>query len=122
MDPATLLPLILLVAVFYFLIIRPQRRRQQEQQNTLNQLGAGRRVMTASGMYATVTAVEGDEVELEIADGVRVRFVKAAISKVLPEQVPPVDPAFDPIRDDARVDLSEERPPLPGRPEGDTPR
>lgn len=118
MDAAAILPLIILVAVFYFLIIRPQRRRQQEQQNTLRELGPGRRVMTASGMYGTVTAVEDGEVELEIADGVRVRFVKAAIAKVVPDDVPPVEPDLDP------VDLSEapELPPAPGRSEGDTPR
>ena len=62
--------LIVLVFVgFYFLMIRPQRRRQQavaQQQNTVN---PGARVRTTAGMYATVTAVDGDDVVLEVAPG-----------------------------------------------------
>ena len=76
--------LIVLVFVgFYFLMIRPQRRRQQrvaQQQNTVN---PGARVRTTAGMYATVVEVDGDDVVLEVAPGVEVRYLKRAIMEVV---------------------------------------
>jgi preprotein translocase subunit YajC len=76
--------LIVLVFVgFYFLMIRPQRRRQQavaQQQKTVN---PGARVRTTAGMYATVVAVDGDDVILEVAPGVEVRYLKRAIMEVV---------------------------------------
>ncbi len=76
--------LIVLVFVgFYFLMIRPQRRRQQavaQQQKVVN---PGARVRTTAGMYATVTAVDGDDVVLEVAPGVEVRYLKRAIMEVI---------------------------------------
>ena len=80
--------LILIVVVFigfYFLLIRPQRNRQRkvmEQQNTVT---PGARVRTTAGMYATVVAVDGDDVVLEIAPGVEARYLKKAIMEVLGE-------------------------------------
>ena len=81
----TLLPVILIGVVFYFLLFRPQRRRQQQQQQMQRQIEPGQRVMTTAGMLADVVAVEDDAVVLEIAPGVEVRFVKAAIGQVLPD-------------------------------------
>jgi preprotein translocase subunit YajC len=76
--------LIVLVFVgFYFLMIRPQRRRQQQvaqQQKTVN---PGARVRTTAGMYATVVEVDGDDVVLEVAPGVEVRYLKRAIMEVV---------------------------------------
>jgi preprotein translocase subunit YajC len=79
------LPVILIGVVFYFLLFRPQRRRQQQQQQMQRQVEPGQRVMTTAGMIADVVAVEDDAVVLEIAPGVEVRFVKAAIGQVLPD-------------------------------------
>ncbi|WTZ24291.1 preprotein translocase subunit YajC [Microbispora sp. NBC_01389] len=79
----TFLPLILLVVVFYFLMIRPQRRRQQEQIQMQNSLTPGVRVMTTTGLFATVVALEDDDVVLELAPGVETRWTKGAISRVL---------------------------------------
>jgi preprotein translocase subunit YajC len=83
-TPATLLPLVLLAAVFYFLIVRPAKRRQAEQRATVSQLEPGRQVMTTGGLFGTVTAIIDDRVEIEIAPGVRVRYLAGAISKVVP--------------------------------------
>ena len=64
----TFLLLIVLVFVgFYFLMIRPQRRRQQQAQQQQRTLSPGARVRTTAGMYATVSAVDGDDVILEVA-------------------------------------------------------
>jgi len=66
-----------------YLTIRPQRRRQQQvaqQQKTVN---PGARVRTTAGMYATVVEVDGDDVVLEVAPGVEVRYLKRAIMEVV---------------------------------------
>ena len=80
----TFLLLIVLVFVgFYFLMIRPQRRRQQATQQQQKTVAPGARVRTTAGMYATVTAVDGDDVVLEVAPGVEVRYLKRAIMEVI---------------------------------------
>jgi preprotein translocase subunit YajC len=79
----TLLPFLLLIVAFYFLILRPARARQASQAAVHSQLRPGVEAMTTSGLFGTVTAVEGDKVELEIADGVRVRFMAAAVAQVI---------------------------------------
>jgi preprotein translocase subunit YajC len=80
----TFLILIVLVFVgFYFLMIRPQRRRQQAVQQQQKTVSPGARVRTTAGMYATVVAVDGDDVILEVAPDVEVRYIKRAIMEVL---------------------------------------
>ena len=76
--------LIVLVFVgFYFLMIRPQRRRQQQVAQQQNTVSPGARVRTTAGMYATVVAVDGDDVVLEVAPGIEVRYLKRAIMEVI---------------------------------------
>jgi preprotein translocase subunit YajC len=79
----TFLPLILLLVVFYFLLIRPQRKRQQEHLRMQQSLTPGTRVMTTTGLFGTVTAVDDDEMVLEIAPGVETRWLKAAVGRVI---------------------------------------
>ncbi len=80
----TFLLLIALVFIgFYFLMIRPQRRRQQQAQQQQRTLTPGARVRTTAGMYATVSAVDGDDVILEVAPGVEVRYIRRAIMEVI---------------------------------------
>jgi preprotein translocase subunit YajC len=80
----TFLLLIVLVFVgFYFLMIRPQRRRQQQAQQKQKTLSPGSRVRTTAGMYATVSAVDGDDVILEVAPGVDVRYMRKAVMEVM---------------------------------------
>ena len=96
----TLLLLIVLVFVgFYFLMIRPQRRRQQQAQQQQRTLTPGATVRTTAGMYATVSAVDGDDVILEIAPGVDVRYTRRAVMEVIssgePEETETVTDAHD---------------------------
>ena len=80
----TFLLLIALVFIgFYFLMIRPQRRRQQQAQQQQRTLTPGARVRTTAGMYATVSAVDGDDVILEVAPGVDVRYMRRAVMEVI---------------------------------------
>jgi len=82
-NPTTLIFIVLIVAVFYLLMIRPQQRRKQQAQQQANTLGPGAEVVTTAGMYATVTAVDGDDVILEVAPGCEVRYMKRAIMNVV---------------------------------------
>jgi len=82
-EIGALLPIVLLIAAFWLLILRPARARQNQANAVMRQLGVGSRIMTTAGLFGTITALEDDEVELEIAPGVRVRYVKAAIAKVV---------------------------------------
>ena len=82
----TFLPLIVIVGAFYFFLIRPQRNRQRQQAQMQKNLEPGTRVVTTSGMYATVVEVNDDGLVLEIAPGVEAQFVAQAIMRVLPEE------------------------------------
>jgi preprotein translocase subunit YajC len=80
----TFILLIALVFVgFYFLMIRPQQRRRQQAAQQQNAVTPGARVRTTAGMYATVSAVDGDDVILEVAPGIDVRYMKRAIMEVV---------------------------------------
>ena len=80
---SSLIMIALMVVVFYFLLIRPQRKRQQEQVKMQNSLTPGTGVMTTTGLFGTVVAIDNEDVILEIAPGVETRWVKAAIGRVL---------------------------------------
>jgi preprotein translocase subunit YajC len=90
-----LLILPLMIVVMYFLLIRPQQRRMKAQQDLLRAIGDGDEVITASGMYGFVTAIEGDTVWLEIAEGVDIRVSKSAIARKLDSAASGADAAHD---------------------------
>jgi len=80
--------IIVILVLMWFLLIRPQRRRQVESQHLLDSLTVGKEVVTAGGLYGTITALEDDEARLQIAEGVEVRVAKRAIAGVLSEDDP----------------------------------
>ena len=80
---AMIVPLILIMAVFWFLLIRPQQKRAKEHQELIQGVRRGDVVATTGGMIGKVARVVDDnEVLLEVADNVRMRFQKQAISEV----------------------------------------
>ena len=85
-----LLPILLIVVLGYLMVVRPAQRRQQAAARVASVLEPGARVMTTAGLFGTVRGVEDDEVELEIAPGVVVRYVKGAIAKVVEPAAPSV--------------------------------
>jgi preprotein translocase subunit YajC len=91
-ELGALLPILLIIVAFYFLILRPAQKRQAAQRQIVSSLTPGVRVMTTGGLFGTVVAVEGDQIALEIADGVVVRYLDGAISKVVTDS-PGTDPA-----------------------------
>ena len=105
-----LIGLVVLFAILYFVMIRPQRNRQRQAQQTQREVQPGSRVRTTAGMYATVVAVEDQDVILEVAPGVEARFMRRAIMDVVPEETgqdytvdAPEDPSetYDEAEDDA---------------------
>ncbi|MDP5215859.1 MULTISPECIES: preprotein translocase subunit YajC [Ruegeria] len=86
---AQFLPLILIFAIMYFLLIRPQQKKVKEHQAMVNALRRGDQVVTQGGLIGKVTKVKDDgELEVEIAEGVKVRVVQATISQVLNKTEP----------------------------------
>ena len=80
------LPLVLVGLVFYFVLIGPERKNRKKRETMLAELKKGDRVMTSSGLYAQVAQVQGEEVTLQVADGVRLRFALQAVqTKIEPD-------------------------------------
>src|SRR5580700_8916397 len=76
-------PFILIIVIMYFLILRPQQRRVKQHQDMVKALRRGDTVVTNGGLVGKVTkVVDDDQVEVEIADGVRVRQMRSMISEV----------------------------------------
>lgn len=77
------LPFILIIVVFYFFLIRPQQKRAKEHKEMVNNVRRGDVVVTSGGIVGKVTKVVDDnEAEIEIAEGVKVRVVKATLADV----------------------------------------
>ncbi len=77
-------PLVLIFVVFYFLLIRPQQAKVKAQREMLSGVKRGDRVVTGGGIIGLVTKVISDsELQVELAEGVRVRIVKQTITDIL---------------------------------------
>jgi preprotein translocase subunit YajC len=79
----TIAYLVVVVVGFYLLFIRPQQKRQKEISELLASLEVGDRIVSASGMYGTIRGIDGDEIDLEVAEGVVVRMMRAAVTRKL---------------------------------------
>jgi len=103
-NPTTLILILVVVVGFYMLMIRPQRRRQQQAQQQQSSVQPGARVRTTAGMYATVVDVDGDDVVLEVAPGVEVRYMRRAVMDV----VSPGEEAEETMTDSVDDDVEDE--------------
>lgn len=89
-----LLPLIVLVLLGYLLLVRPMRRRSRQAAELQSSLAVGRRVMMGSGIFGTIRALDADDrVRVEIADGVVVEVLRAAVTRLLTDEPPEPDAA-----------------------------
>lgn len=69
-------PFVLIIVVFYFLLIRPQQKRQKEASQMRDALKRGDRVVTQGGILGTIKKVSGEELVIELSDGVQVQLLK----------------------------------------------
>ena len=79
------LPLIVIFVVFYFLLIRPQMKRAKEHRQLVSALAVGDEVVTTGGLLGKVTNVTDSFITLEVADNVKVKLQKHAVSSVMPK-------------------------------------
>ena len=84
-------PLVLIFIIFYFLLIRPQQRRVKQHQSMVQAVKPRDTVVTGGGLIGKVTKVDDQEVEVEVAQGVRVRVVKSTLSDVRPHGAKPAN-------------------------------
>jgi preprotein translocase subunit YajC len=76
-------PILLLVVIFWLLIFRPQQKRAKAQQEMLSKISRGDTVVTTGGIVGKVTkAVDGEDLEVEIAQGTRVKVVRGMVADV----------------------------------------
>lgn len=92
----TMLPFVLIFVIMYFLILRPQQKRAREHAELVKNLRRGDTVVTSGGLVGKVTkVVDDDQIEVEIADGVRIRQMRSMVSGVRAKT--------EPAKDDART-------------------
>jgi preprotein translocase subunit YajC len=78
-------PLLVIMVIFYVLLILPAQRRQKKTTEMLSALKNGDKVVTNGGIYGTIVGIEGEAVQLRIADQVKVKVLRSAISALQPE-------------------------------------
>ncbi len=82
-NPLTLI--LIICAVFYFIVIRPSRKSQQDTETMRNKLKNGDRVLTSGGIYGTVVGVSDDQIQVRVADSVKIHFAKSAVTQLVEE-------------------------------------
>ncbi|MEO1910996.1 MAG: preprotein translocase subunit YajC [Paracoccus sp. (in: a-proteobacteria)] len=85
---AQFIPLILIFLIMYFLMIRPQQKRAKQHREMVSNVKKGDTVITQGGILAKVASVRDDELEVEIAQGVRIRVVRSTIAQVVNKTEP----------------------------------
>jgi len=75
-----LFPIAIFVLIFYFLILRPQNKRRKEQETLIGGITRGDQIVTHGGIFGTVKEIRDDSFMLEIAEGVKIRILKVAVS------------------------------------------
>jgi preprotein translocase subunit YajC len=76
-------PLVLMIpimAIFYFMLIMPAQRRQKKVNEMLNNLKNGDKVVTSGGIYGTIVGLEGDAIQLRIAEQVKIKVSRSAVA------------------------------------------
>ena len=77
------LPIVAIGAIFYFLVIAPANKQRRQTQDMLAALKKGDRVLTTGGLYGTVQGIENDVVYLKVAENVKLKVARSAISSLV---------------------------------------
>ncbi len=77
-----ILPFVMVFAIIYFLVIRPQNKRQKQHQEMLAALRRGDVIVTQGGIIGKVAKIDGDEVQLDVAENTRITIIKGMIISV----------------------------------------
>ncbi len=95
--PSSLIIIVVLFALFWVLLIRPQRRRGLEQRELLESLEPGDEIVSTGGLFGVIKSIDGDELHVEIAEGLVVRMAKRAVAGLVERDE---EPESLPARDD----------------------
>jgi preprotein translocase subunit YajC len=95
------LVVVVLFAVFWLFIVRPQRKQAAEQRELIASLEPGDEIVSAGGLYGVIKSIDGDELVVEIADGLVVRMARGAVAGLVerdeePESAPEPDEPVNP--------------------------
>ncbi|MFL5306736.1 MAG: preprotein translocase subunit YajC [Polyangia bacterium] len=74
------LPMIAIIGIFYFLVLRPQSKKAKEHQRMLSELKQGDTVSTQGGIIGKITGIKDNEITLQVQEGVRIRFLRSAVT------------------------------------------
>jgi preprotein translocase subunit YajC len=77
-----IVPTMMIIAIMYFMMIRPQQKRLKEHRDMVASIRRGDSVVTSGGIIGKVVKVEDNELQVEIAEGVRIKVLRATISEV----------------------------------------
>jgi preprotein translocase subunit YajC len=80
---ANVLPILAIGLVFYFIVIAPANKQRKKTQEMLGSLKKGDRVLTTGGIYGTIQGVEAEVVYVKIAENVKVKVARSAVSAVV---------------------------------------
>ena len=97
-----LIVIVVLVFLFWLFIVRPQRRQTAEQRELLESLEPGDEIVSAGGLYGVIREIDGDELRVEIADGLVVRMARGAVAGfVEPDEgeQPAIEPGLGSVKD-----------------------
>ena len=76
-------PLIIMFVIFYFLLIRPQQKKAKEHQSMITALKKGDKIITSGGIHGVVTKVEDNDLQVEIAENVRIKIIRSNVAAKL---------------------------------------
>ena len=77
-----IVPTMLIIGIMYFLMIRPQQKRLKEHREMVASIRRGDTVVTSGGIIGKVAKVDDNELQVEIADGVKIKVVRSTVSEV----------------------------------------
>ena len=92
---------VILFVLFWLFIVRPQRRQAAEQRELIGSLEPGDEIVSAGGLFGVIRSIDGDELHVEIADGLVVRMARGAVAGLVerdeePESAPEGDEPANP--------------------------
>jgi preprotein translocase subunit YajC len=82
------MPVILIFGIMYFVLIGPERKQRKKRETMLKALKKGDKVVTSGGMHGTIATITDTLVTLQVDEGVRLKFSRAAISDVVSDEAP----------------------------------
>ena len=79
-------PILFMVLIFYFLLYRPQQKAKKARDEMMSSLKVGTKIITAGGIYGTITELDNEVLTVQIADDVNIRITRGAVGTIAPEK------------------------------------